>query len=60
MTEASVAYQQGGTLGLERLDWDRVLAKAMARLSEPQFTAFRNAVIQIRNMTRLRELARRE
>jgi hypothetical protein len=36
-----------------------VLAGAARTLSEPQFAVFKNAVIQARNMDRIRQLARR-
>ena len=62
MANASAAYRHGGTATRNSgdIDWDQVLAGAAGVLSQPQFTVLKNAVIQARNMERIRQLARRK
>lgn len=59
LTGASPAYAQGGLVTTDNIDWDRALTGAAATLSAEQLTAFRNAVMQYRNINRLRELSGR-
>jgi hypothetical protein len=61
MANASSSYRQGrtATRNAGDINWDEVLAGAARTLSEPQFAVFKNAVIQSRNMDRIRQLARR-
>lgn len=59
LTGASAAYAQGGGVTTDNIDWDRVLTGASATLNAEQMAVFRNAVLQFRNINRLRELAGR-
>lgn len=57
MAAASASYQQGGAVAVQALDWDRVLGVASGTLGAAEFTLFKNAAVQLRNMTRMRQLA---
>jgi hypothetical protein len=60
LVNASPAYRQGGMATARNIDWDQALAGAMTVLSPAQFDAFKNSVVQVRNMDRMRELAARK
>jgi hypothetical protein len=60
LANASAAYQRGGTASVRTIDWDQALARAETMLPAPQFTLFKNGVVQLRNMERLRSLAQQK
>ncbi|MCX6951620.1 MAG: hypothetical protein NTV51_05485 [Verrucomicrobia bacterium] len=60
LTGASPAHAQGGTVTTENIDWDKALVGAAATLSAEQMAVFRNAALQFRNISRIRELAERK
>jgi hypothetical protein len=62
MAGASAGYREGrmATRNIGDIDWDQVLANAAGTLSKEQFGVFKNAVIQSRNMDRIRQLARQK
>jgi hypothetical protein len=57
LVNASPAYLQGKMATARDINWDQALAGAMTVLSPAQFDAFKNSVVQVRNMDRMRELA---